>query len=218
MKKMVILIILCILVVSATFIVKANVNEINLNGYVIYIDAGHGGKDNGASYDEVLEDSINLSISSLLLKDLVEVGAIVVTSRDGDYDLASNYDKNRKNKDLKTRVELINEIKPDIFISIHLNTYPDNNVSGGQVFAQKSENSELLANSIQKRLNSMSNKNKKHKTGDYYLLNKSNSVGVIIECGFLTNNTDRRNLVKEEYQKEISKNILYGIYEYFDKK
>ncbi len=218
MKRIVIVMIIFIVVISSTFIVNARDNNVNLSGYIIYIDAGHGGKDNGASYDKVLEDEINLNISEYLLQDLIECGAIVITSRDGDYDLASNYDKNRKSKDLKRRVEMINKLKPDVFISIHLNTYPNDNVSGGQVFSQKNGESKLLANSIQERLNKLSNKNKKYKIGDYYLLNKSHSIGVIVECGFLTNNNDRSKLIKEEYQKEISKNILFGIYEYFSKK
>ena len=216
--KMVTVLMILILIISFADIVRAKCFNINLYGCTIYIDAGHGGKDNGASYNGVLEDEINLSISKLLIEMLVDKGAYVYSSRDGDYDLATNYDKNRKAKDLKRRVELINNLKPDLFLSIHLNTYNDELVKGGQVFYQTNEKSRLLADILQKRFNSLSNKSKKAKFGDYYLLNKSNPIGVLIECGFLTNQDDLRNLSDVEYQEIIVENIIGGIKEYFNSK
>lgn len=198
-----------------SYFINAQENKFNLSGYIIYVDAGHGGKDNGAYNLEVLEDSINLNISKFLVNDLIDAGAYVYTSRDGDYDLAGNYDKNRKAKDLKRRVELINMIKPDVFISIHLNTYKDSEVKGGQVFNQGTYESDLLAKSLQSELNNLSKKEKKTKKGNYYLLNKTNSVGVIVECGFLTNQEDLSNLTNVKYQQTISNALVKGIYEYF---
>ena len=61
----------------------------------------------------------------------------------------------------------------------------------------------------------LSKKNKKAKLGDYYLLNKTKNIGVIVECGFLTNNDDLSNLVKEDYQEKIAVSIRKGIYQYF---
>ena len=212
MKKIIIVISLICFITPSIMIMA--IDKINLSGYIIFIDAGHGGKDNGASYDNVLEDSINLSISKLIVNNLIDRGAIVFTSRDDDYDLASNYDKNRKAKDLKKRVELINNSKPHLFISVHLNTFPNENVHGGQVFSQNNEESKSLALNIQDQFNKLSNTNKKIKTGDYYILNKTKSIGVLVECGFLTNYADRKNLVKREYQIKITEGIVEGIYNY----
>lgn len=216
--KCILLILIVGIIVSTGLIVKADEWGVNLEEYIIYIDAGHGGKDNGAYNESVLEDNINLNISKLLVKELVDKGAYVYTSRDGDYDLAGNYDKNRKAKDLKKRVALIDNIKPHLFISIHLNTFPDQDVKGGQVFHQDNDDSKALANILQEELNLLSKKNKKPKIGDYYLLNKSNVTGVIVECGFLTNNEDLSNLVKEDHQQKIASSITRGIYEYFKNK
>lgn len=205
-------------VTSTSFILGANENNTILNGYIIYVDAGHGGKDNGAHNEEILEDSINLSISKLLIQELVDKGAYVYSSRDGDYDLADVYDKNRKNNDLKNRVGLINKLKPDLFISLHLNTFSDKNVKGGQVFFQNNEYSKLFASIVQSKFNRLSNKNKKAKLGDYYILNKTNSTGVIVECGFLTNNEDLSNLVKIDYQSKIATLIAKSVFEYFNER
>lgn len=213
--KIIVIILIVELFISMGIIVSAYDGKEILNGYIIYVDAGHGGNDNGAYNNDVFEDSINLNISKLLVKDLLDKGAYVYTSRDGDYDLANVYDKNRKNKDLKRRVDLINHIKPNIFLSIHLNTFPNENVKGGQVFYQNNENSKLLANYLQDELNYLSKKSKKPKLGDYYLLNKTTVTGVIVECGFLTNSEDLSNLVKEEYQEKMVKTISKGIFNYF---
>lgn len=216
-KKLFILMLIIAIFFSTSVSISANQKKINLTGYFIYVDAGHGGKDNGANYNNVLEDTINLNINNYLVETLVDSGAIVYTTRDGDYDLADNYDKNRKAKDLKKRVNLINELKPNLFVSIHLNTYANESVKGGQVFHQNNKESEKLANVLQTKFNEMSGKDKKAKLGDYYLLNKTNVVGVIIECGFLTNSEDLKNLTNDKYQKKIAKLISESIFEYFYK-
>ena len=120
-----------------------------------------------------------------------------------------------KREDLKKRVSYINKSKPDLFISIHLNTYPSNNISGAQVFYKDDENSKKLATIIQNQLNFGSNKNRKNKLGDYYILKKTNPVGVLVECGFLTNNEERIKLNSDDYQIKIAEKIKDGIVEYF---
>ena len=70
---------------------------------------------------------------------------------------------------------------------------------------------------IQDNLNVLTNSKKKDKYGDYYLLNKSNRIGVLVECGFLSNVEERGKLVNESYQQKIAYKISEGIVEYFDK-
>ena len=189
--------------------------DVILNNKIIYLDAGHGGKDNGASVDNILEDSINLSISNYLLEELMRLGAYVLMSRTGDYDLASLYQKNRKREDLNNRVKYINKSNPDIFISIHLNIYSSSSVTGAQVFFQNNENSKHLANVIQSKFNKLNKKDKKSKKGDYFILNNSKPVGVLIECGFLSNDAERNKLTDSNYQQKIANVISEGIVDYF---
>jgi len=186
-----------------------------LLGKIIYIDPGHGGKDNGASYGGILEDEINLKISGYVIEQLIDYGGYVLTSRTNDYDLSSLYDKNKKRADLIGRVRQINISKADIFVSIHLNSYLSEVINGAQVFYQNKEKSKVLAENIQKHLNVMTNNSKKVKKGDYYILNKSVQPGVIVECGFLSNTKEREKLVDDEYQKKIAKKIVQGIIDYF---
>lgn len=193
------------------FITKAN----SLTGKIIFIDPGHGGLDNGTHYDDVFEDYINLQLSEKVYSKLIQSGAIVIISRSGDYDLASVNSTNRKREDMKKRVELINKSGADLFLSIHLNAYPDSNVSGAQVFYRaKDSTSGNLATSIQDNLNTLYTKEKKVSTGDYYLFNYSQKVGVIIECGFLSNSSDRNKLVDEKYQNKFAQKIVDGLVDY----
>ena len=189
----------------------------NLFGKVIYVDAGHGGKDNGASFDGVLEDEINLKIAGFIVNKMIDMGAFVLTSRTSDYDLSNIYDKNKKRNDLINRVKMINDSKVDIFVSIHLNSYSSNEVRGAQVFYQNNDSSRLLSKYIQDNLNILTNSKKKDKYGDYYLLNRSKRVGVLVECGFLSNSEERNKLIDENYQQKIASKISEGIVEYFDK-
>ena len=207
---------LCISTLLYAIVVKSNLElDGTLINKVIFIDAGHGGKDNGASVDGVMEDNINLNISEYLYESLLQEGAYVLMSRTNDYDLASMYQKNRKREDLNNRVKYINKSQPDIFISIHLNTYPSNNVKGAQVFYQNNDNSKMLAEYLQNTLNVFMNNKRKVKRGDYFILNNTSSTGVLIECGFLSNDDERSKLNTSQYQQKLSNNIKKGIIDYF---
>ena len=59
---------------------------------------------------------------------------------------------------------------------------------------------------------------KKAKSGDYYLLNKTKYIGVLLECGFLTNDEELKKLSTLSYQSEIVENIVDGIGEYLSNK
>ncbi len=184
----------------------------------IVIDPGHGGKDNGASYENVLEDEINLKISKLLFDFCIEKNLVAAITRTDDYDLAGLYAKNRKNEDLKSRVKFVNEFSPDVFISIHLNVYSRNNsVKGPMVYCRKNDDkSFLLGQCILKELNHLTSEEKPLHCGDFYLLNKTFSPGVFIECGFLSNDEERNKLLDENYQIIFVKHIIIGLIEYFN--
>lgn len=183
----------------------------------IVIDPGHGGKDNGASYENVLEDEINLKISKLLLDLCLENNIVVAITRTDDYDLAGLYAKNRKNEDLKARVKFINKVKPDAFISIHLNVYPQSNeVKGPMVYCRKNDKkSLLLGQCILKELNDFTSDDKPLHIGDFYLLNQTIYPGIFVECGFLSNKDERNKLIDEKYQFMFAKSIYNGLIEYF---
>lgn len=188
-----------------------------LSGITIVLDAGHGGKDNGAMSNGINEQDINLSIVLKLQPLLKQAGANVQLTRDGNYDLASDGVDNRKRDDMKKRVALINDELPDIFISVHLNAYPNTSVRGAQAFYQKDNpSSKELANRIQTKFKELTGTNMIEKPGDYYILNETNKPGVLVECGFLSNPDDRSHLHDEAYQQQLAECLFDSILEYFD--
>jgi len=188
---------------------------------VVVIDAGHGGKDPGkVGVNGALEKEINLQIA-LRLKSLLEQNDVaVVLTREEDKDLASEQAASRKNEDLRARAALIADTKPVAMISIHQNSYPEEEVDGAQVFYYTgSDSGKMLGNIIQNSLKSEiddGNHRVAKANKEYYLLKKAACPAVIIECGFLSNPAEAALLMTEEYQEELAFAIHLGIMEYIN--
>lgn len=208
MKRYIVIIIMLFFCLLIT--VAFNKKNSSLSGLSIILDAGHGGKDVGTSYKDIYEKDINLNITLILKKELERSGAEVFLIRDGDYDLATPNASRRKRSDFNNRIKIINESNADLYLSIHLNYFNNSIYKGAQVFYNKKyDKNEVLAKNIQKNLN----ENRKIKLLDskLYMYNKLKIPGVLIECGFLSNPTDRANLQNDNYILKMSQNIIKGI-------
>ena len=115
---------------------------------------------------------------------------------------------------LQERVKIANRTENGILLSIHQNYFPDEQYSGAQVFYGKGEGSEALAKSIQsalvQNLNIGSKRKCKAGTG-IYLMEHTDCPGVLIECGFLSNENEAKQLQTEEYQKKLCETIIATI-------
>jgi N-acetylmuramoyl-L-alanine amidase len=212
MKKYLI-IIFFIGITLGTSMVNARSNNI-LNNKVIVIDPGHGGVDPGTVYNDLYEKNINLEIS-LILKSLLEKENVkVIMTRNGDYDLSYPNAMYRKKSDFDNRIFLINNSNADLYLSIHLNYLNDSRYYGPQVFYLLDEK---LANIMQKNLNKIANSNRNIKTipFDTYMYKKLSINGLLIECGFLSNNNDRMRLSDKEYQLKFAKSVVDTLKVYF---
>lgn len=216
MKTKIKILILIILLLSALFI-NTKVNALMpLSGKIIVIDPGHGGKDPGTTSDTTYEKDINLAISKALEIELSKVGATVILTRDGDYDLSEPNARWRKKSDFDNRINLINNSKANLYLSIHLNYLTNSAYYGPQVFYQ--EKSIDLATIIQKTLNNSLNSDREIKEipKKTYMYDKLTIPGVLIECGFLSNSEEKKKLITEEYQQKIASLIKDAIIEYFN--
>ena len=220
MKRIIYLsIVICIfiLIILTIYKVDASIISFPLAGKTIYLDAGHGGPDNGASSGKILEKDINLEIVYKLEKELTKNGAKVLLTRTDENDLSKPNSKYRKKSDFDNRIKLINNSKADIYISIHQNYFYNNMYYGPQVFYVK--NNEELATTIQKDLNKLSNTNRKAKIiRNTYMYDKLIKPGVLIECGFLSNQKEKNKLISDTYQQELAKTISESIIKFYLKK
>lgn len=191
------------------------------NSYIVVVDAGHGGDDPGKiGIHGELEKDINLEIA-ILLKERLEANKVsVVMTRDTDKDLAEELCQNRKAQDLKNRVAMVSEVKPDCVVSIHQNSYPDEAIKGAQVFYyETSAEGKKLADILQSHLVEALDKNNHRlaKGNDsYYLLKKTDAVMTIVECGFLSNGEEATLLSTEEYQEKVADAVCDGVMEYLE--
>ncbi|MDD6466665.1 MAG: N-acetylmuramoyl-L-alanine amidase [Erysipelotrichaceae bacterium] len=182
---------------------------------IIVIDPGHGGWDQGASRENIDEEDINLAVA-LYLKDFLETAGVkVIMTRTTDKDLAAVDAKKRKREDLKNRVEIMNQDEVDYFVSIHMNIDSSTNTHGSQLFfKQGDDQSKEFANTIQKSLKQLNQTKFIPAVGDYYILNETNRVGTLIECGFLSNAEERTLLNSAKYQQKLAYYICKGILNY----
>ena len=175
----------------------------------IIIDAGHGDPDGGTtSCTGITESVINLEIA-MRLDDLMHLlGINTIMTRKNAQSIYTEGESIAKKKvsDLKNRVNLINNTKNPILVSIHQNYFQDGRYSGAQVFYNRNENSKQLAAYMQKEfistLNSGSNRQPKIGQG-IYLLEHINCTGILVECGFLSNPQEEYILRTEAYQKKV---------------
>ncbi len=187
----------------------------------VVLDAGHGGADPGKiGINGALEKDINLEIT-LLVKEYLEAQDVKVVmtreTEDGLYDADAS---NKKVQDMKRRIEIIEQTAPDLTVSIHQNSYPEEYVNGAQVFYYTGSNegrhiAELLQKSLVERLNPENHRQVKA-NNSYYLLKKTSSPIVIVECGFLSNHAEAEKLSDEAYQEKVAWAIHLGILQYLN--
>lgn len=198
-------------------------NSTAVTSHVIVIDAGHGKPDEGAvGLYGTTEEAINLKIALKLQALIEQSGGIVYLTRsdeNGIYSADSNIIKQMKVSDIKNRVAIGNQEDVDVFISIHLNKYPESIYSGWQTFYQSdNEESLKLATCIQEGLNnSISTPNNRVPLPlkGIYIMDNVENITVTVECGFLSNEYEAKKLQEDEYQDKLAWGIFIGIQDFF---
>lgn len=185
----------------------------------VVIDPGHGGEDGGAvSPGGVAESQINLEVS-LRVSDLLRfAGQRTRLTRSEDITICDeglDTMRQRKISDLKNRVQLTEETENAVLLSIHQNSLPSSPVTfGAQVFWNRQERAEALAQSIQTALNSSVNTgNEKHPRqipDSIYLMKNITAPGVLVECGFLSNAPETARLQDPAHQLRLAAAIAAG--------
>ena len=192
-----------------------------VNENCIVIDAGHGGDDPGKiGINGTLEKDINLIIAHKLKALLESQGYEVVMTRSTGEGLYQPGAKNMKVEDMQKRCGIITDTMPVFTVSIHQNSYPEEYVKGAQVFYYgQSKEGEALAkkiqNSLVKHLDPENHRVEKANES-YYLLKKTPTPTVIVECGFLSNYEEAELLNTEEYQDKVAWAVMMGIVQHLN--
>lgn len=191
----------------------------------VIIDAGHGGEDCGAiGKNGVYEKDLNLSIALELQKMLDAAGIPTRLTRNSDtllYDKSSDYQGKKKRLDMEARRAIMREYENAIFISIHMNSFPQEKYSGLQVYHSPNiDASRILAQYVQdtvcRNLQHTNNRKIKSSEDNIYLLNDTQLPSILIECGFLSNTEECELLCQTAYQKRLAICIYAAILNYFE--
>lgn len=185
----------------------------------VVIDAGHGGEDGGASGGGIVEKDLNLKIALDLADMLRGAGFEVLLTREDDrllYDPMSDYKGRKKQLDLAERLRIGESVENALFVSIHMNSFPDSKYRGLQVyFSQNDPASEQLAQSIQSTVCELLQKDNerqvKKATSRIFILNQIKKPAVLVECAFLSNPDECALISDEEYRKKLTFCIFSGI-------
>ena len=231
-KKRILFVALCIFIAMFSVMVSTQNNKtiqtvsLPVSNKVVIIDAGHGVPDEGAqSSNGTTEAETNLKIALKLQNLLEQSGTTVVLTRSDEnaiYDIDKTTLKQKKISDIHNRVKIGNESQADIFVSIHLNKIPEQQYYGWQCFFKEgNEQSTKLAKSIQSKLNDAIQKENNRvamKLDNVYIIKHVEIPTTIVECGFLSNPEEEKQLLDDEYQNKLAWGIYNGIIDYFYEK
>lgn len=193
-------------VASARTLTATTAKAITTNSnYRVFIDAGHGGKDSGASANGLQEKDLNLKIALKVQRILQAQGIEVVMSRTTD-----------KFLELREISSLANNSGADAFASIHINSATTTAAYGIETFYYPNRmDSKPLADSVQKQLISSTGAyDRKVKTADFHVVRETKMPSVLAECGFISNKSEAIKMSTNAYQELLASGISKGITNY----
>ena len=196
--------------------------KIQIFNLILKCSKKHPSDEGAESSNGITEAQINLKIALKVQNLLEQSGCTVILTRSDDnaiYDLDKDTLREKKVSDIKNRVKIGNESSADIFISIHLNKISESQYYGWQCFYKNNdENSKRLANTLQATLNETIEKTNDRVAlpiKDIYIVEHVEIPISIVECGFLSNPEEEKQLQEDEYQNKLAWGIYNGIINYF---
>ena len=193
---------------------------------VIYIDPGHDyGGDmgavrviNGVTYDET---TLNIEVAEYLRTELINKGyEVIMARRIGERPTSSNYREN-----LWNRINAANNANADFYISIHQNASTTASANGVEAYyssvkpdslndiTYKLNTSKAVAASISSGIASaLSMTNRGTKDDEFMVVKYTNMPAVLVECGFISNESDAKKISNATNQKKIASVIADSIH------
>ncbi len=176
---------------------------------LVAIDPGHGGEDLGSTRQRLYEKDANLAIALFLKKELEDAGYAVFMIRDTDVTVEN-----------KERPAAAIAAEADIYVSIHLNSLEadSDSTQGAEVWYadKRDDGSDILAQYVIDELcKVIDTRNRGIKMSNNLIVLKYNEMpACLVECGFITSETERAKLFDPEYQQKVAEGIANGIKKY----
>ncbi|MCL2045250.1 MAG: family 10 glycosylhydrolase [Oscillospiraceae bacterium] len=188
-------------------------NDMPLSEFVFVIDPGHGGDDDGAIGPMGLdfpEKDITLINGKKLAQRLEALGATVYMTRDSD-----------ENPSVQSRIDLCYNVKPDLFISLHVNSIVETTnaslVRGFTVWYRNSISEQFAQSALDMMYftNPRTNRNRLINQANFFVCRPSWVPSVILESSFISNLDDFIWLIDPIQQDKMAEATVDAILEYF---
>lgn len=191
-------------------------NPKNIYKNIVVLDPGHGGGADGAKYFGTKEKDLNFKMLYTLGKkyfnsETSEIKAYYTRTTDKDVDL---YD----------RAAFAKEVGADLFVSLHMNASTSASAQGTEVYYSTSNNtknssgldSKTLATKFVNKLSTLlGTKNRGTNTAKFVVVHKNTVPAVLIELGFMSNQSDYNKLTNATNQENVAKTIYETLCEVF---
>lgn len=175
----------------------------------IFIDAGHGGRDPGASGNGLQEKNLTLTISKKIADILKDYEVDVKLSRTSDQTLS-----------LKQRTDMANKWKADYLISIHINagggTGYEDYIYNGPVQSTTASLRNTIHAEIVKTQSFWRNRGKKK--ANFHMVRESKMPAMLTENGFIDTKADADKLKKDSHLNKIAQGHANGLIKAFNLK
>jgi N-acetylmuramoyl-L-alanine amidase len=200
--------------------------EATLNPFpTVVLDPGHGGRDDGARANGLVEKALSLDVALRVEKILKPFNfPVIVTRRDDTY------------VSLEDRAAVANRLENALFVSIHFNHAPDRASSGVETFYASEkippeaawtwvgffnkpevapDDGETLAGFIQTALVMRTDAiNRGIKSRELYVVRHTRCPAVLVEGGFINNPLEARLISNNDYRERLARSIAEGIMSY----
>ena len=174
-------------------------------GITVVIDVAHGGIDAGVEIGYASEKDLLLEIADKINAATKREHTKIYFTRTGD-----------ENPSLKDRLALIKTFKPDVVISLHINTHVDTSLEGAEIILAENSPTYLKSVGIAEKLKLAFHTSEVFekitiKDANHYLLKNLKVPAVTLELGYLSNASDLLILTSEEGQYQIAETIVEAI-------
>lgn len=200
-------------------VIKINKNAVLAEkkpNFVVCIDPGHGNYDKGAKgvngvFEKEVALKVGLKVGQALEKDGIKV---VYTRKDDTTNLGSSELQN-----LQKRVQISNDSKANVFVSIHCNDFDNHSIRGIELWCNEPKTKdEELAKKIESgllALNYAPKRNMKYISNrGIYVLKNNKAISTLVELGYISNPQDCKFITSEDGQAKCANAIANAIIDF----
>lgn len=179
----------------------------------IYLDAGHGGNDSGASGNGIFEKNINLAIAKKIeakLKATFENIQVMQTRTTDDF------------ISLDARTDKANRWGADCFVAIHINSATTPSARGFESFIYNNSPSartisfqNIMHESIYSQIKNSGVADRGKNRANFHVLRESDMIAILTENLFISNSQDASLLKSDAFLDKVAQGHVNGLEKFF---